>query len=88
MSSNRLGKGLEALIRPREETSSSGAFKININIISPNPNQPRQNFDEDALQELVASIKEKGILTPITVRENAENYVGKIAEFEQVIPTL
>ncbi len=75
MSSNRLGKGLEALIRPQEDASSPGTFKININSISPNPNQPRQNFDGDALQELVASIKEKGILTPITVWQNAGDYI-------------
>ena len=75
MSSNRLGKGLEALIRPREDSISAGTYKININNISPNPNQPRQNFDEDALQELVASIKQKGILTPITVWENEGNFI-------------
>jgi len=75
VSSNRLGKGLEALIRPREESISAGTYKININNISPNPNQPRQNFDEDALQELVASIKQKGILTPITVWENEGNFI-------------
>ncbi len=75
MSSNRLGKGLEALIIPREEIISSGTLKINIDNISPNPHQPRQQFDEEALQELVASIKEKGILTPVTVRDDAGNYV-------------
>jgi len=75
VSSNRLGKGLEALIRPREDSISAGTYKININNISPNPNQPRQNFDEDALQELVASIKQKGILTPITVWENEGNFI-------------
>lgn len=75
MSSNRLGKGLEALIRPREDASSAGTLKLNINNISPNPNQPRQQFDEEALQELVASIKQKGILTPITVRDDAGNYI-------------
>lgn len=75
MSSNRLGKGIEALIIPREEVSSSGTLKLNINNISPNPHQPRQQFDEEALQELVASIKEKGILTPITVCEDAGNYI-------------
>ena len=74
MSSNRLGKGLEALIRPREDASSPGTFKINISNISPNPNQPRQHFNEDALQELVSSIKEKGILTPITVWEKGGDY--------------
>ncbi|MFC1784193.1 ParB/RepB/Spo0J family partition protein [Candidatus Neomarinimicrobiota bacterium] len=75
MSSNRLGKGLEALIRPREDSISAGTYKININNISPNPNQPRQNFDEDALQELVASIRQKGILTPITVWDNEGNFI-------------
>ena len=75
MSNNRLGKGLEALIRPREGTSSAGTFKININNISPNPNQPRQQFNEEALQELVASVKQKGILTPITVLEDAGNFI-------------
>ena len=75
MSSNRLGKGLEALIRPREGASSAGTLKININNIAPNPHQPRKQFDEEALQELVASIKQKGILTPITVLENAGNFI-------------
>jgi ParB family chromosome partitioning protein len=75
VTSNRLGKGLEALIIPREETSNTGTLKININNISPNPHQPRQQFDESALQELVASIKEKGILTPITVRDDTGNYI-------------
>ena len=75
MPSNRLGKGLEALIRPQEGISNKGSQFISINNISPNPNQPRQQFDEDALQELVASIKQKGILTPITVRENGGKYV-------------
>ena len=75
MSSNRLGKGLEALIIPREEPLSSGTLKININNIAPNPHQPRQQFDEGSLQELVASIKGKGILTPITVCEDAGNYI-------------
>lgn len=75
MSNNRLGKGLEALIRPKEGATSTGTFKININEISPNPNQPRQKFDEEALMELVASIKEKGILTPVTVQEKSGKYI-------------
>jgi len=72
---NRLGKGLEALIRPRDESLSAGTNKINIDDISPNPNQPRQQFEEEALQELAASIKQKGILTPITVLEKSGNYI-------------
>ncbi|MEE8340836.1 MAG: ParB/RepB/Spo0J family partition protein [Candidatus Neomarinimicrobiota bacterium] len=75
MSNNRLGKGLEALIIPRNESIDSGTLKIKINRILPNPQQPRKQFDETALQELVASIKEKGILTPLTVRDDNGNYV-------------
>ena len=75
MSNNRLGKGLEALIRPIENVSIVGTLKINITDIFPNPHQPRQQFNEDTLQELVASIKEKGILTPITVKDDSGSYI-------------
>jgi len=75
VSNSRLGKGLEALIRPQAEEGNANTANIKINKISPNPNQPRQNFNEDALQELVASIKEKGILTPITICEKDNEYI-------------
>lgn len=75
MSNNRLGKGLEALIRPQVDEKNINSTNIKIDQISPNPNQPRQNFDEDALQELVASIKEKGILTPITICEKDNKFI-------------
>ena len=78
MSSNRLGKGLEALIRPEKEpkkkkrikrtNTSPGVTEILISDIRPNPNQPRREFDEAALEELASSIKLKGVVTPITVR--------------------
>ncbi len=75
MSNKRLGKGLEALIPPKDESKSqSGTLLLSINEIQPNPHQPRQLFDEVALLELVASIKAKGILTPITVRVQNEKY--------------
>ena len=78
MSSNRLGKGLEALIRPEKKpkkkkrikrtNTSPGITEILISDIRPNPNQPRREFDEAALEELASSIKLKGVVTPITVR--------------------
>ena len=78
MSSNRLGKGLEALIRPEKEpkkrkrikrtNTSPGVTEILISDIRPNPNQPRREFDEATLEELASSIKLKGVVTPITVR--------------------
>ena len=85
MSADRLGRGLEALIRPKTERKKSqivqsaspenpGVAKIPIKSIKPNPNQPRRDFDENALAELAASIKEKGVVTPITVREADNGY--------------
>lgn len=72
MASKRLGKGLRALIPdiPEEETEDrkSSIQDIELPRIRPNPFQPRENFDETALEELKNSIAEKGIIQPITVR--------------------
>lgn len=65
-----LGRGLDALIST-ETVSTSGSSTINeidVNLIEANPNQPRREFDEDALQELADSIEEIGIVQPITLR--------------------
>jgi len=79
VSVNRLGKGLKALIRSEEDQNDTGPIKtavteIALNDIHPNPNQPRKHFDKNALNELVASIKEKGLITPITVRRLGLGY--------------
>ena len=84
MSVNRLGKGLEALIRPEKEQkkkrikkasfNKTGVTKIEIKDIVPNPNQPRRDFNQTTLDDLTASIKEKGVITPITVREKKGVY--------------
>lgn len=84
MSVNRLGKGLGALIRPEKEkkekvTTKSpkiepGVTEIAVNEIRPNPNQPRRDFDQLALEELANSIKQKGVVTPITVRRVDSGY--------------
>ena len=66
-----LGRGLDALIST-EDVLSSGVNTINeidINLIEANPNQPRRQFDEEALEELTDSIREIGIIQPITLRE-------------------
>lgn len=78
MSGNRLGKGLEALIRPAEEQDvrrHPGVTEIEITRIKPNPHQPRKKFDDNTLAELTASIIEKGILTPVTVKPDGDNYI-------------
>ncbi|MFM1758332.1 MAG: hypothetical protein RL193_909 [Actinomycetota bacterium] len=74
-----LGTNLDALIpltvNTNDVTEVVGAQdEIDINLIDPNPRQPRNVFDEEALQELVASIKEIGILQPPVVRKNGARY--------------
>ncbi len=72
---NALGKGLGALIEDSGNYNNNDAiglkssFEIDINQIETNPFQPRTNFDEEALEELSVSIKQLGIIQPITVRE-------------------
>lgn len=70
---NRLGRGLNALIPERQEAdgadSSRSLIQIEVARIKANPYQPRTDFDPKALEELKTSIKEKGIIQPITVRE-------------------
>ena len=76
-----LGRGLDALIST-EEVKPQGSSTINeipIDQIEANPNQPRREFDPEALQELAHSIRELGIITPITLRQVAENKFQIIA---------
>jgi ParB family chromosome partitioning protein len=65
------GRGLDALIDTSEvhTEGSSNLNEIEISLIAPNPNQPRREFDQDALQELATSIRELGIIQPITLRK-------------------
>ncbi|GAA6530035.1 MAG: ParB/RepB/Spo0J family partition protein [Prevotella sp.] len=78
---NALGRGLDALIST-EEISTSGSSTINeiaIDQIEPNPNQPRREFDPDALKDLAQSIRQIGIIQPITLRQVATNKFQIIA---------
>ena len=65
------GRGLDALIDTGEvhTQGSSNLNEIDISQIEPNPNQPRREFDQEALQELANSIREVGIIQPITLRQ-------------------
>ena len=75
------GRGLDALIDTSDVhvQGSSNLSEIALTMISPNPNQPRTDFDEAALQELAASIREIGLVTPITLRQMGENEYQIIA---------
>ncbi len=56
-------------------TPMSHMAQIAISEITPNPTQPRTQFDEEALQELASSIRELGIIQPITVKRDGERYI-------------
>ena len=66
-----LGRGLDALISTEavRTSGSSSIGEIEIDRIFANPNQPRRDFNEEALQELADSIKELGVIQPITLRK-------------------
>jgi ParB family chromosome partitioning protein len=71
---NVLGRGLGALIEEAEpemvaSKSVTGGTEIDINLVDANPFQPRSVFDQEALEELATSVKEIGVIQPITVRE-------------------
>lgn len=69
-----LGKGLGALIPTESDTTGSAFQDIDIVHIVPNPYQPRDRFDEEALTALAESISEVGMIQPIIVREVSEGY--------------
>lgn len=75
-----LGRGLSALMADVAEpvvsntTSGGGEQNVPIEKIKPNPNQPRRTFEQGPLDDLVASIKEKGVLQPLIVRAVDDGY--------------
>ena len=69
-----LGRGLSAMLSSKEaDTIKSSVNEINVDKISVNPFQPRSNFNNTSLQELIVSIKNIGIIQPITVRKIENN---------------
>ena len=78
MATKRLGKGLEALIQgtSNKPPLESGVMLIPINNIVTNPLQPRKDgLDKKSLQELIASIRKKGVITPITVKKDNDLFI-------------
>ena len=76
-----LGKGLGALmLDDQPEATSEGPYKVlPVYKIEPNPDQPRREFDPEALEDLAASIRQHGILQPLTVRQGSNGYYQIIA---------
>ena len=81
MKRNALGRGLDSLISISDiQTGGSSAInEIRIEDIKPNPNQPRRTFDEEALGELAASIRELGVVQPLSVRDMGDGTYQIIA---------
>lgn len=88
MARKALGKGLDALIPgagdelsaagegigPGRPGESGSVLKVRLSRIKPNPYQPRREFDREALEELAASIKQKGVLQPVLLRPAEKGY--------------
>ena len=82
MSSKRLGKGINAIINSKTKKKNSsaksaiapGVSKVKLKDINPNPDQPRRDFDEKTLEQLSQSIKNKGVITPLTLRKKDDGY--------------
>lgn len=78
---NALGRGLDSLIA-MDDVPASGSSAINeisLDAISPNPDQPRTSFDDEALEELAASIRQIGIIQPLSLRKTGNDTYQIIA---------
>lgn len=75
---NVLGRGVGALL-PEDDRDNDKYFMCDIDKISPNPNQPRSYFDTDKLEQLAASIREKGVIQPLLVTRGKGNRYVLIA---------
>ena len=88
-----LGRGLGALLSSAPESAAT-TVDLSIDAISPNPNQPRKDFNDKALRDLSASLRQSGLLQPLVVRRFGDRYqlivgerrwrAAKLAGFERV----
>ena len=78
MKQKGLGRGLDAIFGGNIEVKSkpmAEMTEINLSAIIPNPTQPRTEFDEEALEELAESIRQLGLIQPITVKRSGDKYI-------------
>ena len=74
MARQSLGRGLSALLGDDKSTSASTEAEIDIDLIDPNPQQPRTRFASSDLEELTQSIRVNGVVQPIVVRSKGARY--------------
>lgn len=76
MRKRALGKGLEALIPTKDETTLQEGYRmIPVSDIKPNPHQPRAKIEESDIKDLIASVREKGIIEPLIVKRDGKKFV-------------
>ena len=74
MERKALGKGIGALIPEKESVAEDKSLYVKLDKIKPNPFQPREHFDNQGMEELIQSIKEKGIIQPVVARRRGDYY--------------
>lgn len=76
MTRQALGKGLDALIPGAKKAadSKSGVLNISVADIKGNPNQPRKTFSAAGMEEMIKSVREKGVIQPIILKETGDKY--------------
>jgi ParB family chromosome partitioning protein len=74
-----MGKGLAAILAASPKEEPEELRQVAIELITPNPNQPRRHFDEEALAALAGSLEERGVLQPVLVRPLADGRYELIA---------
>lgn len=75
-----LGRGLSSLIPEMPRVGATGVLSLDLGLIQPNPDQPRKQFDETALEELASSIRNHGVLQPVIVTRDGSRYRLVIGE--------
>ena len=79
MSKKALGRGIDALLSGADGDtpveSGAGVEHVPLSSLRPNPEQPRKEFREEALQELAQSIRRKGIIQPVLVEKTGDSYL-------------
>lgn len=74
MTRQALGRGLSALLKDQDLASENEALDVGLDLLEPNPYQPRQLFSDAKLEELAQSIRVHGFIQPLVVRRNGERY--------------
>ncbi|HEV8675772.1 MAG TPA: ParB/RepB/Spo0J family partition protein [Methylomirabilota bacterium] len=81
MMKRALGRGLGALLPPAAETDDANRLlELPVEVLQPNPHQPRRGFSPEALEELAQSIRASGVLQPIVARRRGEAYEILVGE--------